>query len=289
MAALTERQIERFRVDGYVCAEAAVTPEQLSALVAALAGWVEEAARRGENFGETIDGRARFDLEPGGDGAPPALRRVNNPVEVSDAYYEVMANSVLTDMVAQLIGPNVKFHHSKINVKLPGTATVVAGHQDFTYTPHTNTDMVAALLMLDDMTLENGCLMAAPGSHRDGIFSLWHDDKFTGAVSDEVRDRYADRMAPITGRAGSVCLMHTLTLHGSAPNRSRGPRGVFIPVYTAADAFPLADSPVASKFQGLVVRGEATRLARVIDCEVELPEVYGETSFFAVQGRSAGE
>ena len=289
MGALTESQIEQFRAEGYVCAEGAVTPAQLAALNAALRGWVEEAARRGENFGETIDGRARFDLQPGGDGTAPSLRRVNNPVEVSDAYYEVMADSVLTDMVAQLIGPNVKFHHSKINVKLPGTATVVDDHQDFTYTPHTNSDIVTALLMLDDMTLENGCLMVAPGSHRDGIFSLWHDDKFTGTVSEEVSARYADRMAPITGAAGSVCLMHTLTLHGSAPNRSDGPRGVFIPVFTAADAFPLAASPVASEYQGLVVRGEATRHARVIDCEVELPEVYGETSFFAVQGRPAGQ
>jgi phytanoyl-CoA hydroxylase len=289
MGVLTDSKIERFHEEGYVCAEGAVTPGELAALNAALAGWVEEAARRGENFGETIDGRARFDLQPGCYGAPPALRRVNNPVEVSDAYYAVMADSALTDMVAQLIGPDVKFHHSKINVKLPGTATVVADHQDFNYTPHTNADIVTALLMLDDMTLENGCLMVAPGSHRDGIFSLWHDDRFTGTVSDEVHARYADSMVPITGKAGSVCLMHTLALHGSAPNRSAGPRGVFIPVYTAADAFPLAASPVASKFQGLVVRGAATRFARVIDCEVELPEVYGETSFFGVQGRSAGQ
>jgi phytanoyl-CoA hydroxylase len=287
MGALAESQIQQFRDEGYVCAEGAVTPTQLAALNAALAGWVEEAARRGENFGETIDGRARFDLQPGRARVPPALRRVNNPVEVSDTYYEVMADSALTDMVAQLIGPDVKFHHSKINVKLPGTATVVEDHQDFAYTPHTNLDIVSALLMLDDMTLENGCLMVAPGSHRDGIFSLWHDDHFTGTVSDAVRACYADRMVPITGAAGSVCLMHTLVLHGSSPNRSRGSRGLFIPVYTAADALPLAESPVASKFQGLIVRGEATRFARVIDCEVELPEVYRETSFFGLQGRPA--
>ncbi len=29
----------------------------------------------------------------------------------------------MTDYVADLIGPNVKFHHSKINSKLPGAAT----------------------------------------------------------------------------------------------------------------------------------------------------------------------
>ena len=61
MGTLTESQIERFHTEGYVCAENAVTSAQLTALEAALAGWVEEAVQRGENFGETIDGRARFE------------------------------------------------------------------------------------------------------------------------------------------------------------------------------------------------------------------------------------
>jgi ectoine hydroxylase-related dioxygenase (phytanoyl-CoA dioxygenase family) len=52
----------------------------------------------------------------------------------------------------------VKFHHCKINLKLPGTDTEVGFHQDFAYTPHTNDDLVTALVMLDDMTLDNGCL-----------------------------------------------------------------------------------------------------------------------------------
>ena len=57
----------------------------------------------------------------------------------------------MTDMVADLIGPNVKFHHCKINLKLPGARTEVAYHQDFAYTPHTNDDIVTALLFLDDI------------------------------------------------------------------------------------------------------------------------------------------
>jgi len=55
----------------------------------------------------------------------------------------------MVDMVADLIGPNVRYHHSKINSKLPGAATHVKWHQDFPFTPHTNSDMVTALLMVD--------------------------------------------------------------------------------------------------------------------------------------------
>jgi hypothetical protein len=49
-----------------------------------------------------------------------------------------MLDARTVDMVADLIGPDVKFHHCKINLKLSGAKTEVAYHQDFAYTPHTN-------------------------------------------------------------------------------------------------------------------------------------------------------
>ena len=92
----------------------------------------------------------------------------------------------MVDMVADLIGPDVKFHHCKINLKLPGSHTEVGYHQDFAYTPHTNDDVVTALLMLDDMTLENGCLQVVPGSHRGPVFSLFEGERFTGFIAPAV-------------------------------------------------------------------------------------------------------
>ena len=74
---------------------------QLAALRDALAGWIEESRTHGEPFGEpTTDGRPRFDVAPEHTAQAPALRRVNNPSEIDDAYMEVMRNSAMTDMVA---------------------------------------------------------------------------------------------------------------------------------------------------------------------------------------------
>lgn len=264
-----------------------MTPDELAALRRELAGWTAEAERRGTNFGETVDGRARFDVGAALAGGKRSLRRVNNPVEVSDSYHGVMARSRMTDMIADLIGPDVKFHHSKINLKLPGADTVVRYHQDFSYTPHSNPDVVTALLMLDDMTAENGCLTVVPGSHREGQATLWQGGRFTGMVGPEDEAAARARAEPVTGPAGAVCLMHTLLLHGSDANRSERPRGLFICVYSAADAVPLAPSPVPSRFEGLVVRGQASRFARCEGGLVELPERYEESSFFDVQARKA--
>jgi hypothetical protein len=70
-------------------------------------------------------------------------------------------------IAAQLIGGSgTRFHHSKINSKLPHTATQVKWHQDFLFTPHSNDDIITALLMVSDVTPENGPLNVVPGAIR---------------------------------------------------------------------------------------------------------------------------
>jgi hypothetical protein len=81
--------------------------------------------------------------------------------------------------------------------------------------------------------------------------------------------------------------MHTRLVHGSAPNTSDRPRSLFICVYTAADAFPLARNPMPSSIEGTVVRGERTRVARLMQADIELPEQPKMASFFAVQGQAS--
>ena len=178
------------------------------------------------------------------------------PHEVSDAYFNVMADSGMADMVADLIGPDIKLHHTKINSKLPGSATAVKWHQDFPFTPHTNDDLITALLMVDEVTEENGPLEVWADTHKGEIHTLLHDGQFTGAVSDDVTKEALEKRTICTGKAGSVCLMHTRLLHGSAPNNSDAPRTLYICVYSAADAMPISPSPVPTKDQGMIVRGE---------------------------------
>lgn len=286
--ALTADQIEAFNRDGFLVVEDAVTPAQLAALKADLAGWVEESRAHDEPFGpETLDGRARFDMGAEHTADHPALRRVNNPSDISPAYLDVMTNARTVDMIADLIGPNLKFHHCKINVKLPGTKTEVGYHQDFAFTPHTNDDVITALLMLDDVTEENGCLMVVPGTHRGPMHTLFENGVFTGKMRPETEAEMKAKQVAVTGPAGSVCLMHTRLAHGSAANASQHPRGLYICVYTAADAVPIARNPMANPNEGLIVRGKESPVARMIPIEVELPKQPKSASFFTVQGQES--
>ncbi|MBV9523829.1 MAG: phytanoyl-CoA dioxygenase family protein [Alphaproteobacteria bacterium] len=282
MARLSQAQISEYRERGFIVVPEIVSGRELAMLRGKLAAWSEESRKHASGWGRTKDKRVRFDVEPHHSEAVPGLRRVNNPVEVSKAYFNVMADSAITDIVAELIGPDIKFHHSKINIKGPGSKLDIKFHQDFTGTPHTNTDIVTAMLMLDDMSPENGGLLLVPGSHREEICSVWRGDKYVAMVAPEIEARSAARAEPIVGKAGDVCFMSTLTLHGSRPNRSSRPRALLICVYTAADAVPIAPSPVMSRFEGMVVRGKPTRVARLSALKVELPGTYSSASFFDV-------
>ena len=97
----------------------------------------------------------------------------------------------------------------QINLKLPGAKTEVAYHQDFAYTPHTNDDIVTALLFLDDVDEGNGALTVVPGSHKGPVLSLFDGDRFTGAVAADEEKKALAQSVPCFGKAGSVCLMHT--------------------------------------------------------------------------------
>ncbi|MBV9835848.1 MAG: phytanoyl-CoA dioxygenase family protein [Alphaproteobacteria bacterium] len=287
---LTRSQIDDFWRDGYLVVADAVTPGQLAALRAEIVDWVEQSRAHTQPFGlPTIDGRPRFDMGTEHTAAKPALRRINNPSDISDAYLEVMRDAGTVDMVADLIGPDVKFHHCKINLKLPGARTQVDYHQDFAYTPHTNDDIVTALLFLDDNDEKNGALTVVPGSHKGPMLSLFQGERFTGAVDPKVEEGLKAKSVPCHGMAGSVCLMHTKLAHGSEPNRSDRSRGLYICVYTAADAVPIARNPMPSTHEGEIVRGKPARFARLQAGQVELPQQPKSASFFTVIGQDSAK
>ncbi len=231
-----------------------------------------------------MDGRARFDLE--GDHRPdhPSLRRVSSPTEISPAYERVALHSRMAAISAQLIGAGgTRFHHSKINSKLPHTATQVKWHQDFLFTPHSNDDLVTALLMVSEVTPENGPLHVIPGSHKGPLWSHWQDQRFTGSVDDSVVEEHCRQPVACYGPAGSVCFMHTRLLHASSPNETELPRTLFISVYAAEDALPLGENPLPSAHAGLLVAGEESGWVRSTPHHLRLPQKPRGASFFVQQ------
>jgi len=284
MGPLSKEQVDAFWRDGYVMMADAVSANDLVDLRAAVAGWVEESRGHSGPWGETMDHRPRFDVQPGHSVDLPALRRVASPQEVCQAHLRVMRDSPLVDAAAQVIGPNIVVNNVKTNCKQPGTATEIRFHQDFAYEAHTNDDMLAVLLFVDDVTPENGPLEVVPGTHRGAIFDHWQDGIFTGTIAEGDLAGLGDSV-DCYGPAGTACLMHTRLVHGSGPNLTEVSRTLSIFSYRSEDSRILHPNHLPSANEGELVRGVATGRIRCVEYEMPIAEVPETASFFDQQAR----
>ena len=176
----------------------------------------------------------------------------------------------MLDIVAQLIGPGIHYNGDKLNLKLASVGSPVEWHQDWPFYPHTNDDLLAVGVAMDDSTLDNGCLLVLPGTHTGPILDHHEDGHFVGAVTDP--GFRPEGAVPITLKAGGISIHHARLLHGSAPNRSTRPRRLLLFQYCAIDAWPLMggemywDTYVAS-----ILRGQPTNQPRLAPVPVRLP------------------
>ncbi|MGP2414318.1 phytanoyl-CoA dioxygenase family protein [Pantoea ananatis] len=277
-------QVDQYHQQGFLVVEHVLTSEEIAALQHDFDQWVEESRSQSAPWGNTQDGRSRFDIESDHSAEHPSLRRVSSPNDISAAYRHAALQSRMAQIAGQLIGGSgARYHHSKINSKLPHTATKVEWHQDFLFTPHSNDDIVTALLMVSEVTPENGPLNVVPGSHRGPLYSHWQDGRFTGAVEPAVVKEQCQQPSACFGPSGSVCFMHTRLLHASSPNETEWPRTLFIAVYAAEDALPFGENPLPSPDAGTLVYGDESGMVRSTPNELRLPQKPRGASFFVQQ------
>jgi phytanoyl-CoA hydroxylase len=253
-----------YRDNGYL-----VVPEVLSrAEVAALREVTDAFVERAR----TITSHDEiFDLEDSHSAAEPRVRRIKTPHRWDDTYRRMVDHPNILAVLQKLWGPSIRFDVSKLNLKAAGYGAPVEWHQDWAFYPHTNDDLAAVGIMMDDVDESNGPLMVIPGSHKGPIFDHHADGVFCGAM-DPARGEVDYRTAvPLTGPAGSITIHHARTVHGSATNRSGRPRRLLLHQYRAADAWPLLGVPDFGVFRSLLVCGEDTIEPRVTPVPVRLP------------------
>src|SRR5439155_1663985 len=141
----------------------------------------------------------------------------------------------------------------------------VEWHQDWAFYPHTNDDLLAVGVMLDDCRLENGPLLVVPGSHRGPVWDHHAGGSFCGAVDPAAIAREIERAVPLTGRAGSMSVHHGRLLHGSAQNVSDLPRALLLYEYAAADPWPLMGVRDLADFDARFVFGLPSIVAVIIN------------------------
>lgn len=253
---LTQAQRELYFEQGYLLLERFVSKDWLDRLRTATDEMVERSR-------QVTESDQVWDLEPDHSAEAPRLRRLSSPNDHHPTYWAFASDSPLVDAIADLVGPDVKFHHSKLNFKWAGGGEEVKWHQDIQFWPHTNYSPLTAGLYLQDCDRDQGPLGVVAGSHKGPLHDQYDGaGNWTGCLSDA--DSSALDQTKITflpGPAGSVTLHNCRTVHGSLTNSSGQGRPLLLNVYSAADAFTYTRNPLYSKYDQSIVRGKAARWA----------------------------
>lgn len=229
---LTEEQKAFYAENGYLKVENVVTQEELARLQEITHGFIE-ASR------EVRESNEVYDLDEGHSAETPRLTRIKLPHKQHPYYDQILKRSGVTQVLRDLLGDNATLLTAKLNTKAPGGGAAVEWHQDWAFYPHTNDDLLAFGLMLEDVTEENGPLQVIPGSHRGPVLSHHMNGVFCGAVDPDDPEFQAEKIVTLTGKAGDMTVHHARTLHGSAPNVSDRARLILFYEIARADAWPI--------------------------------------------------
>ena len=227
------------------------------------------------------------DLEKGHSAESPKLRRITYVDDKDPLFWQFCADSIITDIAADLLGPDVRFRDMMLNFKWADGGAEVKWHQDICFYPHTHMGTMQFLIFLEDVSSEQGPLQVIPASHKGPIFEHYNEsNEWTGTICQaDLSAAGVDNAIDLTGPAGTVSVHHGGTIHGSDQNNSNCGRPVFVITYTAADAMPYTAPPYPSSHYRTLVRGSEPRYARHEELRIPLPPDWsgGYTSIFEHQ------
>jgi ectoine hydroxylase-related dioxygenase (phytanoyl-CoA dioxygenase family) len=267
---LTAEQVSQYHQDGYTVVQHFLEAQEVSGLLEEI-----ESVCKGNTLSR--HDTTRLEMEPNQAPEGTLIRRLYEPCTHYPGFRNLSEANRLLDCVGQLLGPNLIFHYSKINMKPPAIGSVVEWHQDLAYYPLTNTDSLAALFYLDDADTGNGCLQVIPGRHLGPLMNHASGGLFQGRVTEPVDE---SNTIALEGNAGAVIFMNGMTPHASVTNTSQRPRRTLILSYRAADAFPIyfGDTTVRAETYVRQVRGEPAPTARLSRTEIPIPRQLKRTA-----------
>lgn len=221
---ITEQDIQFYRQNGYW-----VAPKLLHD---------DEIALIREHHAKVVAGEYET-------GRPPHSRSIepDQPIDSivkidnshwSDAVLAKLAlNQKIGEIAAKLAGVSgIRLWHDQLLHKPPQRDVTAAGavgwHQDWHYWQCADSQaMLTAWVALVDVNEENGCMEVVPGSHEWGLLpenDFFEQDLDALQRSIEARTGKPFQTVPLPLPAGAVSFHHSLTIHGSRPNRSDAPR-----------------------------------------------------------------
>jgi phytanoyl-CoA hydroxylase len=191
-----------------------------------------EQARRSDDYFLESGDRIRCFFEEDAFDAGGALQR---PVEqainkighalhdLDPVFARVSRDPRLAALAASLgLARSLLLLQSMYIFKQPFIGGEVTAHQDHTFLWTDPPSATGFWFALEDATLDNGCLWALPGGHREPPRRRFHRAPGGGAAYEVFDERPLPEagMVPLEAPKGTCIVLHGLVPHRSGPNRS---------------------------------------------------------------------
>jgi phytanoyl-CoA hydroxylase len=248
---MTPDELSRFRADGFLILRGFVEParcDELRARADALVAGFEpgslrsvfttdEQARKTDAYFLGSGDQIRFFFEEGAFDADGALihpkersiNKIGHAMHDLDPVFDAFSRTpALAALVAALGLEAPQLMQAMYIFKQPFIGGEVRCHQDATFL-HTEPEaMVGLWFALEDARLDNGCLWAIPGGHRDGLRARFVRTGETTRM-DVLDDRPWDdtRLVPLEVAKGDLIVLDGLCPHMSQANRSPASRHAY--------------------------------------------------------------
>src|ERR1700676_1148117 len=204
---ISEQDVQAYKRDGVIVIPDVLGAATLAEVRKVIAGLVGET-------GKTPEHTDVYDLEPGHTAENPKVRRIKAPQKVRPIFDEIVRSPAVPDILTKLIGPALRLHGSKLNTKSAHYGSPVEWHQDWAFYPHTNDDILAIGVLLDDTDLSNGPMLVSPGTHTGEVWNHHGDDGcFARLIDPDSIKSEIDRAIPCMGRAGTMSFHPVRPLH----------------------------------------------------------------------------
>lgn len=241
MASDRDDYLTAYRRDGFAVVRGVFAPDEVAEMAAAFDAVRAAALRLGRSFRDkNLVYWLSEDAKLG-----PTLRMVQWPAYANAVLDRYRLDARMLDVVAPLVGRDVKQIINQMHWKAPGAAQNSFGfHQDIWFRRPRRAyrnpadAYVQTGIAIDPNRADNGAMVFCRGSHQRGELSLDGDGRVMerDMTADDLKrigiaeqDTVTPELAP-----GDVALWNLYTVHGSGPNRSAIDRRIYLNGYVRA-------------------------------------------------------
>src|ERR1700743_1262980 len=120
---ISDNEVRAYHRDGVIVVPSVLGPETVKHLRSVVAELVAGAAAITEHTDV-------YDLEPGHTPETPRVRRIKTPHKVHPIFNEIVRSTPVIEILTRLLGPGLRLHGSKLNMKSAQYGSPVEWHQD---------------------------------------------------------------------------------------------------------------------------------------------------------------